>query len=368
MHDDRGSQATVLATAKGPYNVSAAPLEVGLDRIIGSLRIAIEATPSATLRTICNGFEKLKVRRDRPVRIAIIGEANSGKTTLANGLIGAPLLPTSVVANTPYPVRVRYADLPRVIARHESGKVRTPSAAGGALPRTSAPPEPANAAAAPFGHETADDPVIALEIEAPIEALEGLELIDTPAITDDGAPESAVDADIWIWCTNASRAWGCSEKKSRQDFYAMRPGRSILVATHADTLASQRDCQRVLTRLDAEAGAAFARIAFASHARHLSDAGAISEGLEAAIAMTRRIRERRLRTISRLATRLARLSLKALESTSLSSAAYGCALGETRSALEELVAQGTAGFVPARASHLPPPLPATVPRTRADVA
>ena len=47
-----------------------------------------------------------------PVRIAVIGEFNSGKTSLVNSLLGASLLPTSFTTHTAYPTLVRFAVKP----------------------------------------------------------------------------------------------------------------------------------------------------------------------------------------------------------------------------------------------------------------
>ena len=47
--------------------------------------------------------------RPWPAHIAVVGEFNSGKTTLANALIGAPVLPVSTAARTPCVTVVGYA-------------------------------------------------------------------------------------------------------------------------------------------------------------------------------------------------------------------------------------------------------------------
>ena len=46
----------------------------------------------------------------RPPRVAVMGEVNSGKTAVADLLLGAGVLPSSVVMNTHVPILIRYAD------------------------------------------------------------------------------------------------------------------------------------------------------------------------------------------------------------------------------------------------------------------
>ena len=49
------------------------------------------------------GLARMEEVLDRPLRVTILGEYNSGKTSVADLLIGDGLLPTSVVSNTHVP-------------------------------------------------------------------------------------------------------------------------------------------------------------------------------------------------------------------------------------------------------------------------
>src|SRR5262249_37019411 len=53
-------------------------------------------------------------RRAMPFKAMVIGEFNSGKTSLINSLLGEPHLPTSVVANTTVVTVIGYAARPRL--------------------------------------------------------------------------------------------------------------------------------------------------------------------------------------------------------------------------------------------------------------
>ena len=56
------------------------------------------------------------VRKASPVRVAVIGEFNSGKTTLLNALLGAAVLPASFITHTAYPTVIRFAPRPTLLA------------------------------------------------------------------------------------------------------------------------------------------------------------------------------------------------------------------------------------------------------------
>src|SRR5262245_51697845 len=52
----------------------------------------------------------------RPLRVAVLGEFNSGKTTLLNALLGAAVLPASFITHTAYPTVLRFAPMPTLSA------------------------------------------------------------------------------------------------------------------------------------------------------------------------------------------------------------------------------------------------------------
>ena len=66
--------------------------------------------PDKAVRYCIAGLERMDAGLARAPRVAILGEVNSGKTSVADLLLGAGLLPTSVVANTQVPVLIRYAE------------------------------------------------------------------------------------------------------------------------------------------------------------------------------------------------------------------------------------------------------------------
>ena len=69
------------------------------------LRLAKLKLPESAVEICMAGLARMEQVLARPPRVAIIGEVNAGKTSVAELLLGAGILPSSVVANTRVPIR-----------------------------------------------------------------------------------------------------------------------------------------------------------------------------------------------------------------------------------------------------------------------
>ncbi len=181
--------------------------------------------------------------RPGPARIAVIGEFNSGKTSLINSLIGAPLLPASATAHTPCVTVVGYAAKSSLSAEMQ-GRTRRPLTweqlehpPGGDMRR--------------------------LHVGVPIPTLAGLRMLDTPGLGlgDESAEASTLQscrgADLVIWCTPAFQAWKNSEAMLWLKLPASLRTRGVLAVTFADDIPSDDAARRLMARLRADAGAHF---------------------------------------------------------------------------------------------------------------
>ncbi|MEL7048285.1 MAG: dynamin family protein [Pseudomonadota bacterium] len=250
------------------------------------------------------GFERLSRKLTNPVRIAFLGETNVGKTTLANRMLGSAVLPTSVVANTPYRVHLRHGPVPSVTVHTKNGAIET--------------------------HVGADIPKIdsqsieKLEIALPLPQLRDIEILDTPGQqpSGSGARQQMIPADIWVWCTNSSRAWSASDRTARMNLPPIPRARAILVATQADTLRGDVARSAVFQRLAQETSEYFGTICFSSlitdnmtdfetGARARSEADVSFE--KSVFQCIRQFRHHKLRGTQRLSRRLATLAITAVE-------------------------------------------------------
>ena len=203
-------------------------------RMLAAARVS---TPGG--RQTARLLARLEARLSRPISVAVLGEPNSGKTTLINRVLGRNLLATDAVQNTRSVVRVRHASTPSVelVARDGTRhRVGSEMAAGRAL--------------------NLED---TFEIGVPIARLATMTFFDTPGwIGDDvlrGPHGARPPADIDVWCTIATQAWRASEVAAWQSL--CRPaGASVLAVTRSDLL-SAADRDKVRGRLVHEAGGLF---------------------------------------------------------------------------------------------------------------
>ena len=209
-------------------------------------------------------------RLTRPPRIIILGEFNSGKSTLANALIGTEVLPTSIHANTRVPLLIHFSDTPS-LAYEAPDRIRRPLSLS---------------AIEDLRRGTAR----MLHVGLPVECLKTFELIDTPGLAsgssgvDDLVLEASRRSHIAVWCTVATQAWKATEQGAWSALPQRLRQRSVLAVTHCDAIHSERDRQRLLSRLGAEASGRFGSVACAS-ATSASGAHMLEQQLLAAIDM-----------------------------------------------------------------------------------
>jgi ABC-type dipeptide/oligopeptide/nickel transport system ATPase component len=179
------------------------------------------------------------------MRIGILGESNSGKSTLANFLVGVPTLPALPVANSRLPALLTYAPSPYVAALYESGERITLSASQrlpqGAIKR--------------------------LEVGLPSAVLHSVEFLDFPgsanALVPAGGHEPAGHGmDGAIWATVATQAWRESERSHWLQLPQAIRSRSLLVVTFCDLIKAEEDVNRLHSRLAASARPYFREICF----------------------------------------------------------------------------------------------------------
>ena len=182
-------------------------------------------------------------------RVVVVGEFNSGKTTLVNALVGAPVLTPSCIAHTSHPTVVAYAA------------------------KSSLAAEGANRRRTPVAWDRLDDAapgdIRRLHVGAPVQRLKQFSVVDTPGLgfadseSDRRSLQACRGADVVIWCTPAMQAWKASEEKAWLALPKTVRARGVLTITFGDEIASQSDLDRLLERLRAEAGPYFRMVVMA---------------------------------------------------------------------------------------------------------
>jgi hypothetical protein len=176
----------------------------------------------------------------RPPRVAIMGEVNSGKTSIADLLLGDGVLPSSVVTNTHVPILIKWSDELTLDVVTQQGRMRLTEAGLDDLPS---------------GLQ-----LKRIEIGLPNERLAAFEILDTPGGYVPGL--DGPDAQVFIWCTVAPRAWTESERAHWSSLPQRCWQNGILVATNKDALGRAGELERVAERLRGATGGLFRDVVF----------------------------------------------------------------------------------------------------------
>jgi hypothetical protein len=195
-----------------------------------------ERLPSGAQSRLRTLLLRTHQRLARPPRLLLAGEFNSGKSLLANLLIGESIVPTSIVPNSQFPVRFHFAPRPSLGAVLE-GRSQ-------------------NLAWSQLDH-VARSPVERIEVGLPLERLRKFEVIDTPGISSplwkgEHFERQLPLAHLPIWVTAASRAWRESERQTWLRLSETQRRRGLMLVTQIDLLPGSEDLALVLERLATE--------------------------------------------------------------------------------------------------------------------
>ncbi len=224
-------------------------LQAGLQSLLESLAITRKELDEAAksypgLASPARAIGRIARAASRPFRIAILGESNSGKSSIANFLSGGLTLPASPVANTRLPTLLYHASYPAVRALLPGGE-RVPLSPS----------------------RTPGSGIVRLEVGLPSEFLRRVELLDFPGSANPlfpTHPEAALahGIDAAIWATVATQAWRETERAAWSRLPPRIVSRGVLAVTHCDLIAAKEDFARLKARLQAAAGLQFAAVCF----------------------------------------------------------------------------------------------------------
>jgi hypothetical protein len=250
------------------------------------------------------GLARMEEVLDRPLRVTILGEYNSGKTSVADLLIGDGLLPTSVVSNTHVPVLITYAEAPAIYGVTDTDTRIRIDGGDDDVPT--------------------DLPLRALQVALPIERLKTYQILDTPPTA--VASAFVAEADIVIWCTVATRAWTETERAVWSGLPQRSWRNAILVATHKDALQNEDEVALVRERIKSLAGDMFRNVVLVAAETAREDGHGVPEDpvrsgaetlRETVASIVAEITDRRAQKATKIIRRLARLTFHHLASNQL---------------------------------------------------
>lgn len=209
-------------------------------------RLQLQTVAGVSPPGLIGALGRIEAGLARPVRIAIVGEFNSGKSALANLLIRIDGLPTAVVSSTRIPTLLSYSVRAQVFVVDQDGRRKEVQKAE-AIPEAS---------------------ITRLEVGLPSPRLRGIEILDLPGLADPRFNRGVDDlmlqtADVLLWCTVSTQAWKESERSAWEILPIRLRRNALLVVTHGDLVPDATDTHKILRRLRMEAGA-FRDIVFVS--------------------------------------------------------------------------------------------------------
>jgi GTP-binding protein EngB required for normal cell division len=171
-------------------------------RILGELRKAAAALDQLDLVGAC---EALAVEQRRPLRVAVVGEFNAGKSTFINALLGADVAPTGILPTTASLHWLSWAPDPfaRIVTAEGTDRIVPHEGLKGAL---------ADLRAASLA-------VREVHICAPIERLRRIEVLDTPGFNAPdadhvvAASRAVHEAHVVLWILDGTQALKDSERR-----------------------------------------------------------------------------------------------------------------------------------------------------------
>ncbi|NJM34563.1 MAG: hypothetical protein HC850_07470 [Rhodomicrobium sp.] len=212
----------------------------------------------------------------RPMRLAVMGEQNSGKSLLINYLLKHQVLPSGGFAGETTELLIRHSEEPSVHAIAADGtRNRLTSKAFGRLvkpemraapsttsviydahnPRKSSAQEassPASLILAARSESQARQSRL-IEIGLPLGVLRQIEFVEVRACPE-GPRESPsrrvfAQVDMTIWCTLATQAWKETEIVAWRRVPPGQRRTALMMATYKDAIRKGRDEEKVMARL-----------------------------------------------------------------------------------------------------------------------
>lgn len=251
-------------------------LLVELQAIRDALVWANFATGGTGALPAVRAISRLHAAMARPIRIAVMGEGNSGKSLLINYLLKHQVLPSGSFAGESTQLLIRHAPEASVFAVGTDGSrnrltskgfgrllkpgIRRTDPHAGVIYDATRPGRTASfttsliASGLAGGPATAEQvPMKLIEVGLPLAFLRDAEFIEVRSFPVGGASAASSRAfqqvDLAIWCTLATQAWKETEVAAWKRIPPGRRKRALMFVTYKDAIRRAVDESRITARL-----------------------------------------------------------------------------------------------------------------------
>jgi hypothetical protein len=255
------------------------------------------------LARMARALDALVSHLGRPMRLAVMGEENSGKSSLINMVLRESVVPAGALAGVRARLLLRYGPeaLHAVGADGTRARLTTKALARMAAPEIQSAPASttiiynASDSARQEGRgdfravglltgatpPSADASAKFIDITLPREFLRRAELLESRLYPEEAEKKALRPAfrpiDLAIWCTLATQAWKETERQAWRRLPAGLSSNAILVVTYKDAIHKARDEEKLIGRLTREAGSLFGDILLVSPRQALAAMSPLGE-------------------------------------------------------------------------------------------
>ena len=178
--------------------------------------------PSVQLK---EALDRLQIRAEEPMKVAITGQFSSGKSTFLNALLAKNILPTGITPVTSKVNYIRYGDEFRIRVRYKDGRDEYHDIS--------------SIAHFTDQREFVED-IAYLTLYAPLDMLKDVVFVDTPGLNSQAASDTTTtqkvlkEVDGIIWLTLIDNAGKMSELKVLEEYLGEYQNKSLCVLNQKD--------------------------------------------------------------------------------------------------------------------------------------
>jgi small GTP-binding protein len=184
--------------------------------------------PSVQLR---QALERLQMRSEEPMKVAITGQFSSGKSTFLNALLAKSILPTGITPVTSKVNYIRYGDAFKIRVRYKDGRDEYHDIS--------------SIASFTDQREHVED-IAYLVLYAPLNILKDIVFVDTPGLNSQASSDTQTtervlkEVDGIIWLTLIDNAGKMSELQVLEEYLGKYQNKSLCVLNQKDKFTPEQ--------------------------------------------------------------------------------------------------------------------------------